>query len=98
MPPTLGQGAGLTMMNGHALATLVSNMDDVPRALERWENSVRYISDATLRWAIRYDRFTRYWPAPLRPRVIWAFGRFKALNRRMRIADMGLSLIEAKLA
>ena len=98
MPPTLGQGAGLTMMNGHALATLVSRMDDVPQALERWENSVRYISDATLRWAIRYDRFTRYWPAALRPRVIWAFGRFKALNRRMRVADMGLSLIEAKLA
>lgn len=98
MPPTLGQGAGLTMMNGHALATLVSRMDDVPQALRRWERSVRYISDTTQRWAIRYNRFTRYWPPAVRPQVIWAFGRFKALNRRMRLADMGISLIEARLA
>lgn len=98
MPPTLGQGAGLTMLNCHALATLVSGMSNVAQALERWEGSVRYISDTTQRWAIRYDRFTRYWPGALRPRVIWAFGRFKALNRRMRLADMGLTLIEAKLA
>jgi 2-polyprenyl-6-methoxyphenol hydroxylase-like FAD-dependent oxidoreductase len=101
MPPTLGQGAGLTMLNAHALATFVSKAGSVSEGLEKWESAVRGITDATMRWAIRYDKLTRSWPRGLRglrPHVIWAFGRYKALNRRMRVADLGLSLIEARLS
>ena len=61
---------------------------------------MRFLSDATRLWAIRYDRITRRWPRPLRvlrPRVIWAIGRIRFLNERMRIADRGLALTEIGL-
>jgi 2-polyprenyl-6-methoxyphenol hydroxylase-like FAD-dependent oxidoreductase len=100
MPPTLGQGVGLSMINCHALAELVTQSDDIEQALEKWESSVRFLSDATRRWAIRYDRFTRHWPRSLRmfrPTVIRAVGRIKMLNERMRIADRGLALTKFNL-
>jgi 2-polyprenyl-6-methoxyphenol hydroxylase-like FAD-dependent oxidoreductase len=95
LPPTLGQGAGLTLMNSHALAEIVSAGSNVERSLLEWERTVRFISDATQSWATRYDWFTRQWPTSLgllRPAIVWAFGRFKFLNERMRIADRGLDL------
>jgi 2-polyprenyl-6-methoxyphenol hydroxylase-like FAD-dependent oxidoreductase len=95
LPPTLGQGAGLTLMNALALATLVRDTPDIPAALREWERRVRFISDRTQAWACRYDAFTRQWPKMLdfaRPLVVWSFGRFRTLNNRMRIADRGLSL------
>ncbi|ARP81948.1 hypothetical protein CAL12_14735 [Bordetella genomosp. 8] len=95
LPPTLGQGAGLTLMNALALATLVRDASDVPAALQAWEKRVRFISDRTQAWACRYDAFTRQWPTALdfaRPLVVWSFGRFRSLNNRMRIADRGLAL------
>jgi 2-polyprenyl-6-methoxyphenol hydroxylase-like FAD-dependent oxidoreductase len=100
MPPTLGQGVGLAMINCHALAELVTRSENIEQALEVWESSVRFLSDATRRWAIRYDRFTRHWPRPLRmfrPQVIRAVGRIKMLNERMRIADRGLALTNFSL-
>jgi 2-polyprenyl-6-methoxyphenol hydroxylase-like FAD-dependent oxidoreductase len=101
LPPTLGQGAGLTLMNSHALAQMVSEASDVEHGLAEWERTVRFISDATQRWAVRYDRFTRQWPESLRilrPAIIWAFGHFPFLNERMRIADKGLDLTPVRLA
>ncbi|ANN78459.1 FAD-dependent oxidoreductase [Bordetella flabilis] len=95
LPPTLGQGAGLTLMNALALATLVRDATDIPAALREWERRVRFISDRTQAWACRYDAFTRQWPTVLdfaRPLVVWSFGRFRSLNNRMRIADRGLAL------
>lgn len=95
LPPTLGQGAGLTLMNSHALAEIVSAGSDVEAALKEWEAKVRFISDATQKWAMRYDRFTRQWPHSLsavRPAIVWAFGKFPYLNDKMRIADRGLDL------
>jgi 2-polyprenyl-6-methoxyphenol hydroxylase-like FAD-dependent oxidoreductase len=100
LPPTLGQGAGLTLMNSHALAEILSEASDVEQALAEWERVVRFISDATQRWAVRYDRFTRQWPESLRalrPAIIWAFGNFPFLNERMRIADKGLDLTPVRL-
>jgi hypothetical protein len=55
---------------------------------------VRFVSDKTQRWALRYDFLSRQWPEQLgllRDAIIWAF-RLPALNRRMRIADYGLKL------
>ncbi|CAH1690414.1 FAD_binding_3 domain-containing protein [Hyphomicrobiales bacterium] len=101
LPPTLGQGAGLTLMNAHALATIVTASDTVEAGLVRWESTVRRISDQTQRWALRYDSFTRQWPetlGALRPVVVWAFGYFSFLNDRMRIADKGLDLAEFQAA
>jgi 2-polyprenyl-6-methoxyphenol hydroxylase-like FAD-dependent oxidoreductase len=95
MPPTLGQGVGLTLMNARALVLVLSRSRTVAEALPVWEEAVRLISDRTQRWAMRYDFFTRQWPTPLwfmRPAIIWAFRSVPALNRRMRIADQGLRL------
>lgn len=95
LPPTLGQGGGLTLMNSLALATLLRDAKDIPGTLLEWERRVRFISDRTQSWSCRYDAFTRQWPTALdfaRPLVVWSFGKFRFLNNRMRIADHGLKL------
>jgi 2-polyprenyl-6-methoxyphenol hydroxylase-like FAD-dependent oxidoreductase len=94
LPPTLGQGAGLTLMNAYALAIALERNRTVNETLPTWETAVRFVSDKTQRWAMRYDFLTRQWPEPLwfvRAAIIRAF-RLPALNRRMRIADQGLKL------
>jgi 2-polyprenyl-6-methoxyphenol hydroxylase-like FAD-dependent oxidoreductase len=93
LPPTLGQGAGLTLINAYALAHFLREHSDVEAALKAWEEGVRFISDRTQAWACRYDSFTRQWPTRLdvmRPLITWTFGHIKFLNDRMRIADHGL--------
>lgn len=95
LPPTLGQGAGLTLMNARALTAALSRSRTVEEALPMWEDTVRFISDKTQRWSMRYDFFTRQWPTALwfaRPAIIWAFRAIPALNERMRIADKGMRL------
>jgi 2-polyprenyl-6-methoxyphenol hydroxylase-like FAD-dependent oxidoreductase len=99
LPPTLGQGVGLTLMNSRALAVVLDRSPTVAEALPAWEEAVRFISDRTQRWALRYDFFTRQWPTSLwfiRPAIIWAFRSVPALNRRMRIADEGLKVTALK--
>jgi len=102
MPPTLGQGAGLTMMNCHALAEFVSDAKTVEQGLQDWERTVRFISDVTARWSVRYERFVHQLPGSvgvlLRPGVLWAFGRFRFLNESMRIADKGLAITKVRIA
>jgi 2-polyprenyl-6-methoxyphenol hydroxylase-like FAD-dependent oxidoreductase len=94
LPPTLGQGAGLTLMNTYALANALNHKRPIEEALQTWETAIRFVSDWTQRWAIRYDFLSRQWPETLgfvRNAIIWAF-RLPALNGRMRIADRGLKL------
>ena len=93
LPPTLGQGAGLAIMNSKALVMALDMNKPTPEALDFWEKEVRFISDRTQRWSSRYDLFTRSWPTSLeslRPAVFWAFTRFPLLNYRMRVAERGL--------
>ena len=95
LPQALGQGAGLTLMNAQALAVVLGSGRAVEDALAAWEAAVRSVSDQTQRWALRYDFFTRQWPAPLwfmRPAISRVLHSFPPLNRRMRIADRGLKL------
>lgn len=95
LPPTLGQGAGLAIMNAKALTVALSEQADPRRALPYWEQCVRFISDQTQAWSCRYDWFTRGWPTQLeflRPVIFWAFNNFPSLTERMRVADRGLSL------
>lgn len=90
LPPTLGQGAGLSLINVHALAETLETAVDVETALERWELANRWVTDQTQKWSLRYDSMTADWPramAPVRRGVIWAFGRSRFLNNRMRVAD-----------
>ena len=64
----------------------------VESALRHWEHKVRYLTDITQLWGIRYDKFTKNWPSALRPFIIQLMGRVKFLNERMRIADRGLAV------
>jgi 2-polyprenyl-6-methoxyphenol hydroxylase-like FAD-dependent oxidoreductase len=90
MPPTLGQGAGCTIMNAYVLCDELARANDVPAALAAWEQRIRYVTDETQKWALRYDALMSNWPVALsgvRRGVIWSFGRLASLNARMRIAD-----------
>jgi hypothetical protein len=80
-------------MNAYALATILGLHEAAEDALPVWEAAVRFVSDRTQHWAMRYDFFARQWPGSLwflRPAIIWAFRSVPALNKRMRIADRGL--------
>jgi 2-polyprenyl-6-methoxyphenol hydroxylase-like FAD-dependent oxidoreductase len=97
LPPTLGQGVGLTLMNAFALVLTLERDRAVDEALPGWEAAVRTISDRAQNWAMRYDFFTRQWPTSLwfmRPAIVWAFRSIPALNTRMRMADQGIKLRE----
>lgn len=54
MPPTLGQGAGCAIMNGLALAMLVSEAASVEEGLKRWEAQERQLTDHTQDVSSRY--------------------------------------------
>lgn len=100
LPPALGQGVGLVLMNVRALAFALEANRPVEEALAAWESAVRFIADNAQRWALRYDLLTRRWPESLwflRPTIVWAFRSIPALGRRMRIADQGLKLIPKEL-
>jgi 2-polyprenyl-6-methoxyphenol hydroxylase-like FAD-dependent oxidoreductase len=93
LPPTLGQGAGLTVMNARALVAVLRDATSIEEALPRWERAVRGISDCTQRWAVRYDYVTRSWPGPLRfarPAALWAMKSVPAVRKSIWIADQGL--------
>ena len=90
LPPTLGQGAGLSLTNTLLLARYVSSGDDLADALAAWERDWRWVSDRTQTWARRYDWITSEWPRsvyPLRDAVIWGLGKSRRFNSYMRIAD-----------
>jgi 2-polyprenyl-6-methoxyphenol hydroxylase-like FAD-dependent oxidoreductase len=100
LPPALGQGVGLVLMNARALAFALEGRRPVEDALPAWETAMRTIADNSQRWALRYDLLTRCWPRPLwfmRPAVLWAFRSIPALGRRMRMADQGMKLIPRQL-
>lgn len=90
LPPTLGQGAGLSLTNTLLLAHYVSSALDVHDALVAWEREWRWLSDRTQNWSRRYDWITSEWPRsiyPLRNAVIWGIGKSQRFNSFMRIAD-----------
>lgn len=88
LPPTLAQGAGLSMANGYALAKTLDEQRDVEAGLKLWEERYRWISDRTQDWSLRLDAITTKWPNSLsyvRRAAIWAIGA--TLNSRVRVAD-----------
>jgi len=88
--PNLGQGGGMAMQNGLALAVsleTVRDPRDIPAALERWEADERDIVEHCQRWASLYGEVT-FLPDEVRTRVIrgamsdpWVAGQvFRAAN------------------
>jgi len=88
--PNLGQGGGMAMQNGLALAVAlesVTDRRDIPAALETWEAGQRDIVEHCQRWASLYGEVTHL-PDEVRTRVIrgamsdpWIAGQvFRAAN------------------
>lgn len=71
-PPNLGQGGGMAMQNGLALAVALEqarDARDIPAALEAWEKAERPLIEHCQRWSILYGEVT-YLPDDVRSRVI----------------------------
>ena len=88
--PNLGQGGGMAMQNGLAMAVCLESARDrrdIPDALETWEAGEREIVEHCQRWATLYGEVT-YLPDDVRTRVIrgamsdpWVAGQiFRAAN------------------
>ena len=90
LPPTLGQGAGLSLMNTLLLGEYLAEATDIAGALRQWEKDWRWVSRRTQFCARRYDWITSEWPPAiyrLRNAVITAIGKSRRINDYMRIAD-----------
>lgn len=71
-PPNLGQGGGMAMQNGLALASFVGQVrsaQDIPDALEAWENSERAIVEHCQKWSCLYGEIS-YLPDEVRTQVV----------------------------
>jgi len=89
-PPNLGQGGGMAMQNGLALATAlqdISSQQAIPDALELWERNERDIVEHCQKWSTLYGEVT-FLPDEVRSTVIksamadpWVAGQiFRAAN------------------
>ena len=71
-PPNLGQGGGMAMQNGLALAAhleSVRDRRDIPEALACWEVAERGLVDHCQKWSCLYGEVT-YLPDEVRSRVV----------------------------
>lgn len=71
-PPNLGQGGGMAMQNGLALATVLQNVSTqqaIPDALEQWEHNERDIVEHCQKWSTLYGEVT-FLPDDVRSMVI----------------------------
>jgi 2-polyprenyl-6-methoxyphenol hydroxylase-like FAD-dependent oxidoreductase len=65
LPPTLGQGVGLSVSNARALVEELDGVSStrLPDALRRWERTSRPVTDLTQDWSMRYEKLSSRWPA-----------------------------------
>ena len=73
-PPNLGQGGGMAMQNGLALAVALSGLTDardVPAALEAWERRERPLVEHCQRWSCLYGEVA-FLPDAVRTRTVRA--------------------------
>ncbi|HKS73074.1 MAG TPA: NAD(P)/FAD-dependent oxidoreductase [Terriglobales bacterium] len=86
--PNLGQGGGMAMQNGLALAAYLANVEDrrdIPAALEAWEAAMRPLIDASQRWASLFGEFANI-PNEVRPRIIRAALNDPWIQSQMAVA------------
>ncbi len=90
LPPTLGQGVGLSVSNARALVEELEGADHraIPEALRGWERSARPLTDLTQDWSMRYERLSSRWPGNESARS-WMLKHLprKRLNQRLGAID-----------
>jgi 2-polyprenyl-6-methoxyphenol hydroxylase-like FAD-dependent oxidoreductase len=94
-PPNLGQGGGMAMQNGLALAAHMANVGDprdVPEALGAWEAATRPLTDECQRWACLWGELANI-PNEARARIVrgafsepWVLSRITAASGSSPIA------------
>lgn len=62
MPPNLGQAANMAFTNALALAAAVDEGTDIPRALARWEQRQRPVTDHVQWFSYAYGYVVAKWP------------------------------------
>jgi 2-polyprenyl-6-methoxyphenol hydroxylase-like FAD-dependent oxidoreductase len=70
-PPNLGQGGGMAMQNGLALAVFLKDVTDprdIPPRLEAWEAEVRPLTDHCQKWSTLYGEVA-YLPDEVRAKM-----------------------------
>ncbi|MGD9944038.1 MAG: FAD-dependent oxidoreductase [Burkholderiaceae bacterium] len=81
MPPNLGQGAGIAMLNAWALAAHLDEHANAADALAAWEAAERPLTEHTQRWSSMYSA-TTHWPDFMRALAMGATARIGWLRRR----------------
>jgi 2-polyprenyl-6-methoxyphenol hydroxylase-like FAD-dependent oxidoreductase len=61
-PPNLGQGAGMAISNGYAMAKALEADPNVERALANWERDYRTFTLHVQNWSIGWDHVMHRWP------------------------------------
>lgn len=92
--PNLGQGGGMAMQNGLALAAYLANVKDqrdIPAALTAWEAAMRPLIDASQRWASLFGEFANV-PNEVRPRTIRAVLNDAWVQSQMAVAAASIPI------
>jgi 2-polyprenyl-6-methoxyphenol hydroxylase-like FAD-dependent oxidoreductase len=93
-PPNLGQGGGMAMQNGLALAVMmedVTDRRDVPGRLKAWEQEVRPLTDHCQKWSTLYGEVA-YLPDELRANVFLGASSDQWLAEQILLAANGMPL------
>ena len=90
LPPTLGQGVGLSVSNARAMVEELERATraTIPDALRAWERTARPVTDLTQDWSMRYEKLSSRWPAGEGARS-WFLKHLprQRLNRRLGAID-----------
>jgi 2-polyprenyl-6-methoxyphenol hydroxylase-like FAD-dependent oxidoreductase len=96
MPPNLGQAANMAFSNVLALALAVTETDDIPQALRKWEQEQRPLTNHVQWWSYLYGFVLGKWPVgleTLRSDVVRVLGKLEwfdeGLNRGARHVPAG---------
>jgi 2-polyprenyl-6-methoxyphenol hydroxylase-like FAD-dependent oxidoreductase len=100
LPPTLGQGVGLTVSNVRALVDAMEREPHIPTALAHWEESYRKVTDTTQRWSLLYESLCSRWPEPLELGRVWFMRGLRRIKieDRMEVANRAADELAGRLA
>lgn len=87
-PPNLGQGGGMAMQNGLALATFLEKVQDardIPEALEAWENNEREIVEHCQKWSCLYGEIDQAELLIVLRQLAQAFGGVQAVAEQAQL-------------
>ena len=96
MPPNLGQAANMAFTNAMALATIVTEEESIPEALEKWEEAARPLTEHVQWWSYIYGFVVGNWPSEhlsMRNEAILKISKTKwfekGINRGARSTPLG---------